>query len=459
VSANEQLVVLLNGEDTYQHVHLQNGFVLEHKCRFKMTYNNPATTRQIQTAIFTFIADGAAVPKIAVARCYGVTIGKKKAKRDITAWCEDKSMTICSLCTDWPQIPAIEKGLGKFNKRNESFARERQYNKRSNRVMKVGYEIRTPYTVLPETAFTAKKNKNGEWRHSVEEKVTLSLKAVSKEHPGINWGVCMVTGDTNCCKHCGAAYLMVVEPDQTQFHFYGELGWRIARVLKALVDQPCPCPLFEGETQLGYFQRKSFADDENYNDLDLDIKGVTPPTEPKEGQSEADYLAEVAAYPEKCQANLAKLTSDYLETVKRGRELGQFNTSIQVLGMALLTRKIVEVYSYCELLGEYRLVEVITPPDNDGKIMPLLFDPNGKHYHVAIPLQYLANYKIPSDPPKNSNTHFPNGKPRDQILDDKELGFISASVITQRGQSVYFADPSTRQTRSQTSKGQSVSDI
>jgi hypothetical protein len=269
--------------------------------------------------------------------------------------------------------------------------------------------------------------------------VTLSLEALAEEDPETNWAIIVVTPDGNCFYHCGAAFMIIMEPGRPDLHFYDALRHKCC-------DEMDKVPLHEhspnaadDRTQLEVFQHQSLADEDDYEMLD--IKGVTPPTEPKDGQSEADYLAEVAAYPAKCRENLAKVEAEYKACMSQGRNMGEFNHGIHIMGLALATRKIVKIYRYMNDKYTVPTADDIFAPKcndgicNDGMVMRLFYNPDAKspHYNVAIPLQYLATYKIPRGAdglkPKTSKTHNSKGEKRSQL----ELDEISSAKKARHG--------------------------
>ncbi len=102
------------------------------------------------------------------------------------------------------------------------------------------------------------------------------------------------------------------------------------------------------------------------------------------------------------------MKASYAENVELSRIIGEFNTGILLIGMALVTGKIVEVYHFAG--DSYRLQEQYVPEDHDGTVLPLLYEAD--HYTVGIPLDKLATFVTSDDKPKTALTHDNRGKPR-----------------------------------------------
>jgi hypothetical protein len=153
----------------------------------------------------------------------------------------------------------------------------------------------------------------------------------------------------------------------------------------------------------------------------LDITGETPP-EQLSGQSDADFQQALREYELEWQENKKKVEAEYRDCLEQGRQMGEFNGGIHLLGLALVTGKIVDVFNYDQVSQEYKSHGVCDPEGHDNNVMPLFFFPDEEcvHYNVAVPLEALAEYVTPSGAPKNSLSHDSNGEERGVPLTEEE---------------------------------------
>ncbi len=211
--------------------------------------------------------------------------------------------------------------------------------------------------------------------------------------------------------------MILMEPDRVNLHFYDSLRHLVCAKLELLVDDVCPLPPIEGNgqrwSQLQYFQHQAMGDNKDCTDV-LDITGEAPP-EQLPDQSDEDFQQALREYELEWQANKKKVEAEYRDCLEQGRQMGEFNGGIHLLGLALVTGKIVEVFNYDDVTREYKSQERYAPDGNDGNVLPIFFLPEEKcaHFNVAVPLETLAKYTTPPGvPAKNSMTHDSKGEKR-----------------------------------------------
>jgi hypothetical protein len=310
-------------------------------------------------------------------------------------------------------------GVERYNEYHKDCSIERLFNKKSQPLVKGGYVVYTGDSFNNDSS-TANDN-------SSIRSFSLRLSAIvalSAEHPDDKWGIVEVPADANCFPHCGAAFMDITSPHQIDSHFHGEIRNGICEVMISHMND-ASCLAETSMTQMEYAQLQDMGDDEDdvvHKPRVLDITGRNPP-ERLLGQSDADFDVAMVDYEQEWKANLAEIEADYMAKIGRFRKIGARSINILILGMALFTGKIVEVFMYSDLLNKYTLAQVCAPEGHhDGTVMPLMFDPKKEHFSVGIPLRLFADYEAPSDPPKNSLTHDPLGHRRDPPLTEADLG-------------------------------------
>eukprot|EP01034_Spumella_vulgaris_P026997 gene26997-33652_t len=190
--------------------------------------------------------------------------------------------------------------------------------------------------------------------------------------------------------------------------------------------------------QLSAYQRlstKEAATGEEVNAAGLDEVDGADFSRPvkQSNQTDEEYQVTLAEAEEARQAHLVAVRANIVELIESNRRLGNFNSAVLLLGLAMVTKKIVEVFSYCGREQKFTLLLTHTLHDNDGERITLLFDPIENHYTSLVPACKLVAYKNPLGAVKNTATHDEEGNDRlstaPVVTSPKKRGVSSAPEV------------------------------
>jgi hypothetical protein len=280
---------------------------------------------------------------------------------------------------------------------------------------KLHYEIITVDMVNPPPNITKRLINN---RQSVLTNKKLFFWAVLdymyKMFPLKNWVIFEVVGDGNCLFHCIAAWFAVMYPNKQsdKEHYYDWWRQQSCDALVTCVDQNCPHD--NSLSILEYFMRLEHCDDSFNGDAPdiLDIEGInTLPRLVKsleeggqEDESNDDYSFRVAQYRNECINNRELVRTRYLSVVQAARTAGIFNTEMQLLGLAIACKHVLNVcmfdVSICEI-GQY--VTDMSPYNVDvhKEEIYVFYNPfdAAKHYISVGHAEKVAGFCKPDQPP------------------------------------------------------------
>jgi hypothetical protein len=311
-------------------------------------------------------------------------------------------------------------GITAFNAHHQYVGRERLQNLASKKIQDVEYSISTFHDLIPQG-----RCRNKIWERTDQFLLDLSFKAVHSKYPTDLWAMGSVTGDGNCFEHSISVYSAIVEPTWTDLHYYHQIRQLLADTLLDHKDDPTTPGNAELD-MLEYFQLQDVADvnkTEGFEATMLDIAGRSPPTRIVD-QSDDEFAAAQDQYQAFWTSNRAIVMERFLKVVEDSRAMGAYNSGMEILSLALLTKKQVDVFLYSKKEVCFRSSHVITPPGWDGRsVIPLFHDPTPdyEHYTVAVPLENVADYKAPMTAPKNSATHDEQGALRAAYMTDGML--------------------------------------
>jgi hypothetical protein len=247
------------------------------------------------------------------------------------------------------------------------------------------------------------------------------LLAVCSRYPGIEYLVFDVTGDGNCCDHSAAATLKLLEPNRLKWHYYFQNRHQVCDMLQRSIDnRVCSDPNFPTLSQLALFQSllQGDLDDKvarkgKFVGRCKDIDGKNPP--PQKNKSDKDWKAAIEMYLRQCEDDREAVKTRIWQEIEDNRALGTFNCSVYPLGLAMLTKKVVEVFNCSKGDNVFKLKAAFESNDcdNSGDKISLFYDAGGVHYYGAVPAAKMANYQ---PKPKNEafkipSTHNAKGKP------------------------------------------------
>eukprot|EP01034_Spumella_vulgaris_P022716 gene22716-28871_t len=389
IVANEILAVCWSGDENPYIVDPRNGLRLENKCKFWLI--KQCTGRQKRPEVFTFLSDINA-PRPEEVRVYQVKVGRQRSAKLIKPTAVVPVPFIDTLKLQQTPNSDINLGMNKFNAYAFDFGKEKFLHQRNGVVVKLQYRIVSPHTARSPSEF---KN-SGNWNCCSGRKTTLGIEAISKCHPDERWGVCEPPGCGSCLPHSGAAYMLVMK----------------------VIDAE-KCPMDSSKTQLEFFREQALGDVAADRTELPDISGRNPPAQGNY-ESVSEFQEAVESYDKQWKEAREIVRAKYIAQVAENRIPGSYNTTIQLVGMALLTKKMVEVYTYAG--DRFVQMERYVPDNNDGSVIPLLYDKESEHYMVGIPLQSLATFTTPKHKLKNAMTHDYDGRLRATELTIQNLG-------------------------------------
>eukprot|EP01034_Spumella_vulgaris_P023906 gene23906-30184_t len=339
----------------------------------------------------------------------------RKSVRQICAGLSEEHRLVDTLRDKWPAGCKLLAAVERFNEYFFEFSTERMLNDRQGKLRKITYNFIDAHTALRRGQCDSKK----QWMDSVGRMSTLGIEAVSREHPGEAWGVCEVPADGNCFLYSAAAFMSVSEPSQVELHFYDQFRHKLCDKLIEVIDAE-KCAVDSSFTQLEFFQMQALGDVAADRTELPDISGRNPPTQGNY-ESVSEFREAVESYDKQWKEAREIVRANYVTSVEASRGGGVYNSGMHLVGLALVTNKIVELFS---LAGDsFRLLQVYAAEGNDGTLLPLLFNPSPKgyeHYFVAIPLTQMETFEKPTYVAKQSMTHDSNGGGGEKRQEEEE---------------------------------------
>ncbi len=282
---------------------------------------------------------------------------------------------------------------------------------------KLHYEIITVDMVRPPPDNTKKSRNNRQQSVLTNQNLFFwaVLEFMYKKFPTKNWVIFEVVGDGNCLFHCVAAWFAVMYPNKQpeEEHYYDWWRQQSCDALVTYVDGNCPHD--NSLSILEYFMRQEHCDD-SFNGVPpdlLDIQGVDIPSRLAQSLKEGSWQAEesiddhnirVAQYQNECIKNRAQVRARYLSSVHAARTAGIFNTEMQLLGVAIACKHVLNVcmfdVSTCEI-GRY--VTDLSPYDVDvlKEEIYVFYNPfdKAKHYVSVGQVEKVGEFCKPDRQP------------------------------------------------------------
>lgn len=312
------------------------------------------------------------------------------------------------VCQDWKAnrgrvTQCVGGGLNRYNDYGSGFGFEIQNNKPGNISVVLQYYGLTVNQAIPPPAVYKDRD-----RRSREEKYYWAVfEALYKLHPNEKWLLFLVSKDGNCFFHALAALFWVLYPNGTQLHFYHWIRQQICDALEEHVDD-ASCSACPPMTTLEFYQKQAEL---RGAPEEVDLRGNSPPVRGTESDRVHQQLVE--AYRLKVVDNRRKLRAKYMNEVTRGRQLGEWNTELQILGAAWAFGHVIKIGVYNGLYVNTNLQTYLPVVlDDDKPNLHLFLDNYERHYVAAMPAGFIKDYRAPKLRPKNTKTHDSRGKER-----------------------------------------------